>query len=332
VKISVVVPNYNGAALLNDCLGSIAKQEAAAFEVILVDDGSSDDSVRIAREIDPAVTITALGRNRGFAAASNAGIAAARQDLIFLLNNDTELAPDCLSELLAAAERNPKAGMIAPKILNYYQRDLIDSVSGMLITLDCVANGRGRGEIDRLQYDDAAVLFPSACAAVYRRAMLEEIGLFDDHFFAYCEDTDLGLRARRAGWQAVGAPAARVYHKYSQTIGSGSARKLYLIERNRIAAALRNYPLPLLLLLPFVSVYRYLLMLFAAATGRGRGQAVKESGGASLALALVRGCLASLLSAPRNVAARSASRLKTGEIVKLIWRHRLPIRRLIFTP
>jgi len=333
VNISVVIPNFNGAHLLDDCLGSLRRQSLEEFEVVLVDDASTDDSIGVAKRLFPGIRIVELSKNAGFAAASNAGIRESSGDLLFLLNNDTELAPTCLSELAKVCGEEPLSGMVAPKILNFYDRTIIDSVGGLLVTLDAIGNGRGRGEIDTGQYDaEREVFFPSACAAVYRREMLNEIGLFPEDFRAYCEDTDLGLRARWAGWSAVAAPGAIIFHKYSDTVGAYSASKLFLVERNRIAALLRNYPITLLPITVPVSIYRYGLMAFSALTGRGRGEAVARVGAPALLLALVRAWREALLSARRQLATRPRlKRVSTFNFVRLLLRHRLAIRRLVLT-
>lgn len=330
--ISVIVPNWNGAALLDDCIGSLKRQTFRDFELIVVDDGSTDDSVERVSVLDAEARVVRLQVNRGFAAAANAGIAAARGDLLLILNNDTELDSECLGEVVAAAERAPNAGMIAPKILNFYRRREIDSVGGLMLTFDAVGNGRGRGEIDDLQLDSDDVFFPSGCAAVYRKAMLDEIGAFAEDFFAYCEDADLGLRARWAGWTAVGAPKAIVYHKYSQTTGAGAPHKLYLVERNRIAVAVRNYPLWVWPLVFGASPWRYAVMAYAAMLGRGRGEAMVGASGRSLAMAMLQGWRDALLSAPRQFANRTRlRRISTWSFLHLLRKHHLPVTRLILT-
>lgn len=316
-----------------DCLNSLLRQSVPPAEIIVVDDGSADDSVSIVRKIASGAEVVTLGTNRGFAAASNAGIARSSGDFVLVLNNDTELDPSFLEELSRAAN-DPAVGMVAPKILNWFDRTQIDSVGGLVLTADGIGNGRGRGESDRGQFDHSdEVLLPSGCAALYRKAMLDEIGGFEEDLFAYCEDADLGLRARWAGWRAVSAPRAVVLHKYSQTEGAYSARKLYLVERNHYLVALRTYPLRQLVLLPLWSLARLLLMAWAALRRRGRGEAVTATGTAPLVIALVRAWRDAVIALPRHMGQRpTVRRARASEIARLLERHRLALRKLVLTP
>lgn len=328
VAISVIVVNYNGAALLDDCLNSLATQTYRDYEVVFVDNGSTDDSVARVRELMPEARVVALPENRGFAGGNNEGIRQARGSYIVLLNNDTEAASDFLEELVREAQRDLHSGMVAPKILNFYDRRRIDSVGGLLLCRDGLGQGRGRGECDDGQYDDLEeILIPSGCAALYRREMLDEIGLFDERFFAYCEDTDLGLRGRWAGWGARSAPRAVVYHKYSGSSGAYSPLKMFLVERNHYFVAAKNLPWTMLLALPFWSIFRHLLMAGAVATGRGKGKAGAKW---TLLSAFARAQLGALSQCPSMFLRRSISRrISRGEFVRLLSRHRLSLRGMI---
>ena len=268
--VSVIIVNHNGSHLLGDCLGSLTRQTYDDFEVVFVDNGSSDSSLIHAKEIFPAIRTVSLPHNQGFTGGNNEGIRHALGRYIVLLNNDTEAAPCFLEELVRAAESRPAIGMVAPKILNFYNREEIDSVGGLILCADAIGQGRGRGEKDGGQYDDLDdILIPSGCAALYRKSMLDAIGLFDERFFAYCEDTDLGLRGRWAGWDAVSAPKAIIYHKYSASAGVYSATKMQLVERNHYLTAIKTLPLRDLMWVPFFTCYRYLLMIYAVATAQG---------------------------------------------------------------
>ncbi|HJV64848.1 MAG TPA: glycosyltransferase family 2 protein, partial [Geomonas sp.] len=178
------------------------------------------------------------------------------------------------------------------------------------------------------------ILIPSACVALYRRRMLEEIGFFDEDFFAYCEDSDLGLRGRLAGWQALLARDAVVFHKYSMTSGSFSPLKLYLVERNHYFVALKNFPWPLLVLVPFFTLQRYLVQAALVVSGKGSGGEFLESGSQrACLLALLRGMRDALLSTPACLKKRSevARRRRTGtlEMMRLLRRWRLSFRELL---
>jgi len=268
--VSVIIPNLNGRDLIRECLSSLENQTFKQFEVIVVDNGSSDGSVGFIREHFPWVEkIIENPCNYGFARACNQGIKISRGQLIALLNNDTETHPDWLAELVRAADNYPRIGMFASKTLFYDRRDVIDT-TGHLIYPDGLNRGRGRMEVDRGQYDDKPdVFFPSGCAALYRKAVFDDIGLFDETHFAYGDDTDIGIRARLAGWGCRFVPSAIVYHKYSATTGEYSPRKVYLVERNRIWIVWKYFPPRLIVLSPFYSLLRYLLQAYGALTRRG---------------------------------------------------------------
>jgi GT2 family glycosyltransferase len=267
---SVVVLNWNGRHLLEECLSTIRSQTFGNFETIVVDNGSTDGSADWVKDHwAESVSIVALSSNLGFAGGNNAGIRRARGRYVTLLNNDTAVAPGWLAAMDEAVRRHPDAGMFTPKILNYYRRDEIDN-TGHLIYPDGLARGRDRLEKDDGRFDgEGETLWPSGCAGVYKKEMLDEIGLLDDLFFAYGEDVDLGLRGRWAGWTCFYVPSANVYHKYSATTGMYSPEKAFLAERNRIWLLFKNFPVVDILLSPFHTVLRYALHLKGAITGKG---------------------------------------------------------------
>ena len=276
--VSVVIVNWNGLRFLERCLPSLFNQTWHDFEVIMVDNGSSDGSVRFVKDRYPQVTVIENKENLGFAIANNQGMNAARGKYIVLLNNDTEVDSDFLKRLAGKAESSPPdVGMWACKILSLHDHAIIDSVGGLLISSSSIAKGRGRNELDVKQYDGLEEVFiPSACAAMYRKDMLNKVGFFDEDFFAYCEDTDLGFRARLAGWKTQSVPNAIVYHHYSGTTGSYSPMKAYLVERNHIWVALKNFPLSMLVVFPLNTLWRYLLQLYAIFAKKGAGSRYTE--------------------------------------------------------
>ena len=195
--------NWNGREHLEVCLESLLGQTLPGVEIVLVDNASSDGSVGVRARALRRRRARARARRRTSATRGglNAGIRAARGRYLLALNSDTEVAPDCLARLVEAADRWPNAGMFAPKILSFDDRSVLDNV-GHLLYPDGLSRGRGRLEPDRGQYDrEEEIVLPSGCAVLLRRAMLADIGLFDTDLFAYCDDTDLGLRARLAGWR-----------------------------------------------------------------------------------------------------------------------------------
>ncbi|MBI3281657.1 MAG: glycosyltransferase family 2 protein [Acidobacteria bacterium] len=336
MAISVVIASWNRRELLRACLRSLARQSHRSFEVVLVDNGSSDGSAAMARaEFGGLLSLQTIenATNRGFCAANNQGIEAARGELIALLNNDAEPGPEWLTELATAFEGRPEVGMAASKILVYEDPGRIDK-AGHLIFPDGQNRGRGTGEIDAGQFDRREeVLWPDGCAAMYRRSMLEQIGGFDEDFFAYGDDAELGLRARIAGWKCLYVPTAVVRHHRGATLGVLSSRRLELIERNRVLLAFKHFPLSLL----WLNCLYYGLRLGAGAWAamRGRGEAAHFRGlrgKLRIAKALAKGNLAALALLPRILRKRRALRplrkLSSSEVRRLLLAHRISLRAL----
>jgi GT2 family glycosyltransferase len=299
--VSVVVPNLNGKAFVGDCLASLERQSFRDFEVILVDNGSTDGSVKYVTDEFPWLEkIIQNPSNLGFAKACNQGIEASGGEYVALLNNDTETDPSWLSELVRVACENPGAGMFASKTLAFDKRDVIDT-AGHLIYPDGLNRGRGRLEIDTGQYDDKVdIFFPSGCAALYRRKMFDEIGFFDEHHFAYGDDTDIGIRGRIAGWKCLFVPGSVVYHRYSMTTGEYSPGKVFLVERNRIWIVWKYFPAKHLLMSPFYSFARYCYQIYGALTRKGAaGKSAKQYSIGSLFVSVLRAYVAALSDAPR---------------------------------
>ena len=315
--VSVVVVNWNRRNLLRACLQSLTNQTVEGFEVILVDNGSEDGSADMASREFGAGTAFDLKLirnrdNRGFCAANNQGITASGRRYVALLNNDAEAEPGWLEALTRVFDKGSDIGMAASKILVYDDPARIDKV-GHLIYLDGQNRGRGAGELDTGQYDrEEEVLWPDGCAAMYRRAMLEQIGGFDEDLFAYADDAELGLRARIAGWRCLYSPGAVVRHHRGATLGLGSPRRLELIERNRVLLATKLFPWSLLWLNGVYYLARIGAGLVAAARNRGEARRYAgASGKARIALALIKGDLAALPLIPRFLRKRrEISRLR----------------------
>ncbi len=206
--VSVIIVDY-GKHLLQDCLKSLKAQTFEDFEIIVIDNNV---------------------QNRGFSAGCNEGIHQAKGEFIVLLNNDARANRNWLKELVRAADENPAAGMFASKVLK---------PNGKLESYGCYIHPDGNGMCRR--NDRNVVDFPSGCAAMYRRSMLNKIGLFDERFFMYNEDTDLGLRAQKAGYKCVYVPMAMVTHLYSQSSSAYSLKKLFYVERNRIRIMWKHF-------------------------------------------------------------------------------------------
>jgi len=252
--VSIIVVNWNGKHLLPDCLASLRAQTFTDFEVIVVDNDSTDGSSYGKR--DGINEVIFLPKNVGFAGGNNAGIVESRAKYVALLNNDARVGRNWLAELVATAEQHPDVGMFASKIIRTDGK--IDS-AGCTVYPDGIGVCRGRGGSGYDQQDYVA--FPSGCAAMYRRDMLDQIGLFDERFFMYCEDTDLGLRAQKAGWKCLYVPTARVEHLYSQSTGAYSLKKLFYIERNRLFVVLKNFTIEQIVWSFPYTIIRYFKML-----------------------------------------------------------------------
>jgi GT2 family glycosyltransferase len=264
---SVIVVNWNGRHHLDTCLGALRRQSFSDFEVILVDNGSTDGSTDHVREHHDWVNVVALPENRGFCGGSNEGIRRARGKYLALLNNDTEADPDWLRELVSGLERQ-EVGFCASQILFYDARTKIDS-AGDEFAINGVAHKRGHLE-DSSGYSEPTEVFGAcAAAAIYRRSMLDDIGILDEDFFLIFEDVDLSFRARSAGYRCVYVPTARVYHKTNASIGTYSHTYVYHGQRNLELVYLKNMPLPLLLkYLPVHLLYNLLALAFFAGHGR----------------------------------------------------------------
>lgn len=284
---SVIIPNWNGKRFLQTCLDALAQQVYPNIEVIIVDNASHDGSQVFIRENYPHVNLIELPENRGFTGACNAGMQAARGEYISLLNNDTEVDRNWASAVVAAFEHHTEIGSVASKMLLFEKRDHIHT-TGDFFTLDGRAGNRGVWELDEGQYNKDEYVF-SACggSSVYRREMLDQIGLLDDDFFFSGEDVDLGWRAQLAGWRCLYTPAAIVYHHLSATGGGVTAS--YYDGRNLIFILVKNYP---------SALWRKHGMSVLRAQWRLMGDALKAWRGAA-ARARLRGMLAGLWGIPR---------------------------------
>lgn len=250
MQVTVVIPNYNGVRFLKTCLDSLEEQTAKEFEVLVVDNGSTDESVAYIQRNYPWVHILPLEENTGFCGGVNAGIQAATTPYVLLLNNDVEVAPDFVEQMHKAIRRSERVFSVSSKMVQFYDRRKIDD-AGDLYCLLGWAFQRGVGhKINESAYQKHSRIF-SACggAAIYRRSVFEEIGYFDEMHFAYLEDLDVGYRARIAGYENIYCPKAVVYHIGSGTTGSKyNTFKVKLSARNSFYLAYKNMPAAQLLL------------------------------------------------------------------------------------
>lgn len=241
--LSVIIPHYNGSHHLTTCLTALRTQTYPPLEIIVVDNGSSDESVAFTRRDFPEVKVIALGRNLGLTGAINRGIEQAQGEIIAPLNNDTEVAPGWAAALVEALQQHPEAGIAASKMLLFDRRDILHS-AGDGFGCDGIPINRGVWQKDEGQFDHDLYIFGGCGGAVaYRRPMLVDIGLFDEDFFMYLEDVDLNWRAQMAGYRAIFVPAAIVYHQLSATGGGVIAS--YYTGRNTLFMLAKDLPGPI---------------------------------------------------------------------------------------
>ncbi len=303
-QVSVIIPTHNGLAMLAECLAAVLGQTYGDFETIVVDDASTDGTREFLAGI-PAVRAVRLEgrRGHGFVAAGNRGLAAARGEILALLNNDAVPEPDWLAELVGGLERNPWAAMAASKLVLYDRPDTIHS-AGDYYGLDGVPNSRGVWQQDRGQYEHEEEVFgPAAAAAAYKRSLLAELArlggtqppgrVLDPQLWMYAEDVDLNLRARMLGYRTVYVPTAKVRHRLSAT--GGGALASYYVGRNLIYLVAKDLPLRFVLRrLPDIVVTQ--ARFVAEAVRHSRGEAAR---------ARLRGILVGLLTWPRVLPSRA---------------------------
>ena len=270
--VTVVVPTLAADETLAECLHSLERQTFSDFDVVVV-----DNSGRKAVEPGNRLRVISNDRNVGFGAAFNQAFRASEAPFLAVLNDDAVAHPEWLESLLRSVEERPDVGMCASRVLLAGDGRL-DS-AGMLLCGDGSSKQRGHLEPADTYERRQEALLPSGSAGFYRREMLEEIGLFDESFFLYCEDTDLGLRARWAAWECLYVPEAVVEHRYSHSAGQASALKAYYVERNRLYLAVKNLALRDLILAPFYSMARYFWHVVYAVRGRGKAAEFQRDGG-----------------------------------------------------
>ena len=250
-KVSLVVINYNGRDFIVDCLGALERQLFKNFEIVLIDNGSSNGSLieiqKLLNEslITPLVKMLSLEKNIGFAGGILEGLKHATGEYIALLNNDTEPDKEWLGEQVEAMDNSPDVGICASKLI-VYGTDIIDS-AGDGFSAALRGFKRGEGEKSFLYNKREYVFGACAGAALYRRKMIEEIGFFDEDFFLIHEDTDLNFRAQLYGWKVLYVPTAIVYHKVRSSIGKRSPNAIYYTLRNSELVRMKNIPFSLFL-------------------------------------------------------------------------------------
>ncbi len=269
VRVSIIILNWNGRHLLDDCLSSVLAQSYDDFEVIIVDNGSTDGSPQWIAEHYPQVRLERLSENRGFCGGNNFGISRSRGEYIVLLNNDTKVDENWLEPLVSTMDFDATIAACDSKVLYFDQPDLI-WMCGAQYAVSGSVTGRGHLERDGVQYSTVCDVFAAvACSAMYRRFVFDQIGWLDEDFFAGYEDIDLSFRSRLLGYRIVNVPESRVYHKVSATHVFNSPEYVYHGQRNVDYVYIKNMPFKLFIkYLPLHLVYMLGSMIYFAKEGR----------------------------------------------------------------
>ncbi len=243
ISLTVIIPNYNGKHYLKDCLESLENQNSD-FKVIIVDNGSDDGSLEFIKEYYPEFISIENQDNLGFSIAVNQGIKKASTDYVFILNNDVVLERECIHKLLNCIMNDHSIFAVASKMIQYHDRSKLDD-AGDEYTLLGFTKKVGDGKSSELYNTRREIFSACAGAALYRKAVFNEIGYFDENFFAYMEDVDISYRARINGYKCIYCPDAIVYHRGSETSGSRyNEFKTKLAARNNVYIAYKNMPWP----------------------------------------------------------------------------------------
>lgn len=284
-QIEVIIPNWNGSTMLQHCLRSLSQQTFGNFSITVVDNGSTDDTKEVLARDFPRVRLISFDHNTGFSVAVNAGITVAKAELVLLLNNDMEVAENCLEQLFEASQKYPEYAFFALKMVSFANRNVLDGAGDAMLR-GGVGYRIGTLERDTEMYQyDREVFGACAGAALYRKTFFDTVGVFDADFFAYLEDVDLNLRARRFGLRCMYISNAVVYHIGSATSGSKiNPLTIRLSTRNNFNVLIKNYPLGYFVQFgPAIFTYQFLWFIFCCkkmmlfAWVKGCYEAVKNS-------------------------------------------------------
>lgn len=271
MKVTIVIPNYNGKHFMEPCLSSLSEQTYKDFHILVIDNASSDGSIEYMEENYPDIELIKLQKNYGFSKAVNIGIQHSRTPYVILLNNDTTVDTRYVEEMVKAIEKSPKIFSVSSKMIQMYHPELIDSAGDLYTLLGWgVCRGCGRPVSNYTKYDE--IFTACAGAAIYRRSVFDEIGYFDENHFAYLEDIDIGYRARIYGYYNMYCPTALVYHVGSGTSGSKyNSFKVKLAARNNLYLNYKNMP-ALQLVLNFIplAIGYFVKYLFFCKIGFGK--------------------------------------------------------------
>lgn len=307
MRISIVIPNWNGARHLPVCLQALRTQTLPPHEVLLVDNASADESLALIARDFPEVRVIALSSNLRFAGACNAGIRASSGEAIALLNNDTEADLRWLERVAACFAAHPRAGFVASKLRLFDKRDRLHS-AGDSYSSQGMPGNRGVWQVDDGRFDQEYVFGACGAASVYRRSMLDVVGLLDEEFEFSCEDVDLSWRAQLAGYRCAFAHDAIVYHKVSAT--GGGILNSYYDGRNFLWLLVKDVPGEILRA-RFGAIAATQLRITRDALRAWRGQAARNR---------LKGQLAGLFGLPRMLRARKAVQRSRVISTEQVWK------------
>ncbi|MFI3176884.1 MAG: glycosyltransferase family 2 protein [Eubacteriales bacterium] len=283
-KITVVIPNYNGIAYIEACLRSLAKQTIEKFHTIVIDNGSTDGSDCVVKVQFPKVQLFRFEENRGFSAAVNKGIELSNSKYVLLLNNDTTVETDFLEKMQDAISKSDNIFSVSAKMIQMDDRTKLDGAGDLYCALGwAYARNKGASSNDAREW--SPIFSACAGAAIYRKSIVEKIGLFDEHHFAYLEDLDIGYRAKIYGYLNYYTPDAIVYHVGSAVSGSRyNDFKVALASKNSVYVIYKNMPLlqillnlPLLLLGFFIKTIFFIIKGYGSTYVKGLGRGIAFS-------------------------------------------------------
>jgi len=275
-KVTVIIPHFNGEVILRRCLLSLKQTVYSDYEILVVDNGSSDNSIKMVRTNFPDVHIATSKTNLGFAGGCNLGIITSKSPYVVLLNNDTEVTPHWLDRMVNVMDTDPAVGAVQPKMLSFHNRKRFDYCGAAGGEIDIFGYPFARGrifeslEIDNGQYDTspAQIFWATGAATLLRRSALEKVGLLEETFFAHMEEIDLDWRLQWAGYKIVVVPSAIVYHQTGATLNKTQFPKMVLNHRNNLLMILRNHTFGTLLwLLPFRLILETITIIVSPFTG-----------------------------------------------------------------
>ena len=331
--VSVIVVNYNNTQLTCQCLESLLCQDYTSIEIILVDNGSENEIEQTVMNKFLNIRFFKLENNQGYAGGNNAGISVAKGEYIALINNDAIASKGWITNMVKTIKEDDSIGAVASVIIDGNNPIVLDSY-GVGVALDGMSRQRMHGLPLPLESKKVEIFMPSGCACLIRRKVLDEVGLFDEDYFAYCEDTDLFLRIRWAGYRMVIVPDAQVTHYYSCTGGKFSLNKIYWVERNHYWVALKNFPLGILILMPFVTLWRLLLQIYSLMIDNKSINGFLETSSAWMVIkTIIKANIEVFVSIPyvinKRIILSRKHKLSSFDMIKQLWVYRMSMREII---